>query len=234
MLSIFNLDRLGGETEPRDVALAIRLLTCHTASRLLPPTSTLPTHRSKIRPRKLRLWAQFALQKDINPAGDIDIELELCLIMPGKHAWFSDIYEGDPLPWQDIHNNQGGGYGRGCQQGAPSKPGNSAFQTSVEIYGSSGGRGHEQDIGGPEEGHLPVLNYEIEPLQPIDARFNTWPSSTNDHTCDAIDWYSPSDFSQGQRVVFSVHQPGTGEWLLGHETFNKWKSGEGRFYGVPG
>ncbi|KAJ7080032.1 hypothetical protein C8R44DRAFT_908855, partial [Mycena epipterygia] len=40
-----------------------------------------------------------------------------------------------------------------------------------------------------------------------------------------IEWYSPLNFFPRQADIFNSRQPGTGEWLLEHKLFKKWKSG---------
>lgn len=40
-----------------------------------------------------------------------------------------------------------------------------------------------------------------------------------------IEWYSPLNFSPRQEDIFNSRQPGTGQWLLDHALFRKWKSG---------
>ncbi|KAJ7118105.1 hypothetical protein C8R44DRAFT_189884 [Mycena epipterygia] len=52
-----------------------------------------------------------------------------------------------------------------------------------------------------------------------------------------IEWYSPLNFFLRQADIFNGHQPGTGEWLLDHDVFKKWKSGTGNTIwcrGMPG
>ncbi|KAJ7088301.1 hypothetical protein C8R44DRAFT_861679 [Mycena epipterygia] len=40
-----------------------------------------------------------------------------------------------------------------------------------------------------------------------------------------IEWYSPLNFFLRQADIFNNRQPGTGQWLLEHDLFKKWKSG---------
>ncbi|KAJ7118107.1 ankyrin repeat-containing domain protein [Mycena epipterygia] len=52
-----------------------------------------------------------------------------------------------------------------------------------------------------------------------------------------IEWYSPLNFFLRQADIFNSRQPGTGQWLLEHDTFKKWKSGSGNMIwcrGMPG
>ncbi|KAJ7088325.1 hypothetical protein C8R44DRAFT_531415, partial [Mycena epipterygia] len=52
-----------------------------------------------------------------------------------------------------------------------------------------------------------------------------------------IEWYSPLNFFMRQADIFNSRQPGTGQWLLEHDLFKKWKSGaNGRIWcrGMPG
>ncbi|KAJ7080052.1 hypothetical protein C8R44DRAFT_824503, partial [Mycena epipterygia] len=39
-----------------------------------------------------------------------------------------------------------------------------------------------------------------------------------------IEWYSPLNFFLRQADIFNSRQPGTGQWLLEHDLFKKWKS----------
>ncbi|KAJ7844324.1 ankyrin repeat-containing domain protein [Mycena leptocephala] len=50
-------------------------------------------------------------------------------------------------------------------------------------------------------------------------------------------WLSPQTYCTRQDVIFRDRTPGTGEWLLNHETFIGWKSGSHKVlacYGMPG
>ncbi|KAJ7087061.1 ankyrin repeat-containing domain protein [Mycena epipterygia] len=52
-----------------------------------------------------------------------------------------------------------------------------------------------------------------------------------------IEWYSPLNFFLRQADIFNSRQPGTGQWLLEHDAFKKWKSGSGNMIwcrGMPG
>ncbi|KAJ6514081.1 ankyrin repeat domain-containing protein [Mycena vulgaris] len=49
-----------------------------------------------------------------------------------------------------------------------------------------------------------------------------------------LDWMSPLEFLQRQVDVFSVLQPGTGEWLLADAQFQDWESGSGKTLWCPG
>ncbi|KAJ6563734.1 hypothetical protein DFH09DRAFT_479120 [Mycena vulgaris] len=52
-----------------------------------------------------------------------------------------------------------------------------------------------------------------------------------------IEWFSPLNFFLRQADIFSTRQPGTGEWLLQDEFFNRWRLGAGRTLwcrGMPG
>ncbi|KAJ7094769.1 hypothetical protein C8R44DRAFT_539600, partial [Mycena epipterygia] len=40
-----------------------------------------------------------------------------------------------------------------------------------------------------------------------------------------IEWYSPLNFFLRQADIFNSREPGTGEWLLEHDLFKRWKSG---------
>ena len=43
-----------------------------------------------------------------------------------------------------------------------------------------------------------------------------------------IDWMSPLNFLQRQAEVFSMMQPGTGQWLLSDAHFKAWESDAGK------
>ncbi|KAJ7118114.1 hypothetical protein C8R44DRAFT_189953, partial [Mycena epipterygia] len=52
-----------------------------------------------------------------------------------------------------------------------------------------------------------------------------------------IEWYSPLNFFLRQADIFNSRQPGTGQWLLEHDAFKKWKDGSGNMiwcHGMPG
>jgi hypothetical protein len=52
-----------------------------------------------------------------------------------------------------------------------------------------------------------------------------------------LSWLSPLSFEGKQRQLFERRQPGTGEWLVQHETFQKWKASSGSTLwcsGIPG
>ncbi|KAJ7094773.1 hypothetical protein C8R44DRAFT_544813, partial [Mycena epipterygia] len=53
-----------------------------------------------------------------------------------------------------------------------------------------------------------------------------------------IEWYSPLNFFLRQADIFNSRQPGTGQWLLNHNLFKKWKSRTNTnkiwFRGMPG
>ncbi|KAF2675921.1 hypothetical protein K458DRAFT_323448, partial [Lentithecium fluviatile CBS 122367] len=54
---------------------------------------------------------------------------------------------------------------------------------------------------------------------------------------EMLSWLSPLSLEARQQQLFEVHQRGTGEWLLHHETFQKWKSTRGSSLwcsGIPG
>lgn len=40
-----------------------------------------------------------------------------------------------------------------------------------------------------------------------------------------IEWYSSINFFLRQADILNSRQPGTGQWLLEHHLFKKWKSG---------
>ncbi|KAJ6551881.1 ankyrin repeat-containing domain protein [Mycena capillaripes] len=52
-----------------------------------------------------------------------------------------------------------------------------------------------------------------------------------------IEWYSPLNFFLRQADIFSIREPGTGEWLLENATFKGWRLGGGKTLwcrGMPG
>ncbi|KAJ7080054.1 hypothetical protein C8R44DRAFT_653911, partial [Mycena epipterygia] len=49
-----------------------------------------------------------------------------------------------------------------------------------------------------------------------------------------IEWYSPLNFFLRQEDIFNSRQPGTGQWLLEHHLFKKWKSGTRTTLWCPG
>ncbi|KAJ7076817.1 hypothetical protein C8R44DRAFT_655332, partial [Mycena epipterygia] len=59
---------------------------------------------------------------------------------------------------------------------------------------------------------------------PTDPQFLQTHVPTAAERDQIIEWYSPLNFFLRQADIFNSRQPGTGQWLLEHDLFKKWKS----------
>ncbi|KAF7346004.1 ANK-REP-REGION domain-containing protein [Mycena venus] len=108
----------------------------------------------------------------------------------------------------------------------PSESANNYYISHV--FGGTGGPGGRggQEGGDGGAGHGPSFQAETIVIQ-----------SDPEERQKIIEWASPLNFFPRQADIFSTRQPGTGEWFLQNDLFQKWRAGEiGALWcrGIPG